>query len=299
MIKQRTIKRIVKTTGIGLHTGKKINLMLIPASINHGVIYRRIDLKPPIDFLINANTVCNNTKLSTCLINQQGIKILTVEHLNAALSSFGIDNILIEVNAPEIPIMDGSADHFTCLIINAGIKELNSAKKFIKIKKTIKIKDGDKWVKIKPYNGFFLDFTISFDHPAINSSTQHYQTKFSTKIFISEISKARTFGFLRDIKYLKSHGLCLGGSLDCAIIVDDYNILNKKGLRYSDEFVRHKALDAVGDLFMCGYNIIGHFQAFKSGHALNNQLLRKLINTKKSWELVTFTNKKELPINFI
>lgn len=232
--------------------------------------------------------------LCTALVNDQGIKISTVEHINAALSAFGLDNIMIEVNAPEIPIMDGSSSSFIYLIIEAGIEEQNAPKKFIKIKETVRVEGEDgKWAEIAPATRFSLSFKIEFKHPAMKPEFDFYKLDFSTKNFIDNISRARTFGFLKDIDYLRSNGLCLGGSLDSAIVLDDYGILNPGGLRFEDEFVRHKILDAVGDLYMCGYNIIGAYSAYKSGHALNNTLLQKVLNTQTAWEYFTVENKEE------
>lgn len=297
MIKQRTLKRIVQATGVGLHTGKKVTLTMRPAPANTGVIYRRTDLNPPVDFPADAKSV-RDTMLCTCLVNEDGVRISTVEHLNAALAGLGIDNIVIEVDAPEIPIMDGSAAPFVFLLLDAGIEELRTAKKFIRIKETVRVEDGDKWAEMRPYNGFKLDFTIDFNHPAIDASTQRYKLDFSAESFMSQISRARTFGFMRDIEYLQSKGLCLGGSFDCAIVVDDYRVLNDDGLRFEDEFVRHKMLDAIGDLFMCGYNIIGEFTAFKSGHALNNKLLQAVLAKESAWEFVTFEDEAKMPVAF-
>ncbi len=297
MIKQRTLKRIVQATGVGLHTGKKVTLTMRPAPANTGVIYRRTDLNPPVDFPADAKSV-RDTMLCTCLVNEDDVRISTVEHLNAALAGLGIDNIVIEVNAPEIPIMDGSAAPFVFLLLDAGIEELRTAKKFIRIKETVRVEDGDKWAEMRSYNGFKLDFTIDFNHPAIDASTQRYKLDFSAESFMSQISRARTFGFMRDIEYLQSKGLCLGGSFDCAIVVDDYRVLNDDGLRFEDEFVRHKMLDAIGDLFMCGYNIIGEFTAFKSGHALNNKLLQAVLAKESAWEFVTFEDEAQMPVAF-
>lgn len=297
MIKQRTLKRIVQATGVGLHTGKKVTLTMRPAPANTGVIYRRTDLNPPVDFPADAKSV-RDTMLCTCLVNEDDVRISTVEHLNAALAGLGIDNIVIEVDAPEIPIMDGSAAPFVFLLLDAGIEELRTAKKFIRIKETVRVEDGDKWAEMRPYNGFKLDFTIDFNHPAIDASTQRYKLDFSAESFMSQISRARTFGFMCDIEYLQSKGLCLGGSFDCAIVVDDYRVLNDDGLRFEDEFVRHKMLDAIGDLFMCGYNIIGEFTAFKSGHALNNKLLQAVLAKESAWEFVTFEDEAKMPVAF-
>ncbi|WP_367670720.1 UDP-3-O-acyl-N-acetylglucosamine deacetylase [Sodalis-like secondary symbiont of Drepanosiphum platanoidis] len=289
MIKQRTLKNIIKTNGIGLHTGKKITLILKPALENTGIIYRRIDLNPYVDFKVNANLV-KNTFFCTCLINNYDVRISTVEHLHAALSGLGIDNIIIEVNGPEIPIMDGSSIPFIYLLLKSGIKELKTDKKFIKIKKTIIINDKDKWVKLSPFNGFTFNFTIDFNHPAIDINVQNYFFNFSSNNFIKKISPARTFGFVKNIKNLRSKGLILGGNLNSAIILDDYKVINKNGLRFKNELVRHKILDAIGDLYMCGYNIIGSFSAFKSGHKMNNKLLRTILKSKKSWKFIKLDN---------
>lgn len=297
MIKQRTLKRIVQATGVGLHTGKKVTLTMRPAPVNTGIIYRRTDLNPPVDFPADAKSV-RDTMLCTCLVNEDNVRISTVEHLNAALAGLGIDNLVIEVDAAEIPIMDGSASPFVFLLLDAGIEELSSAKKFLRLKETVRVEDGDKWAELSPFNGFSLDFTIDFNHPAIDSSTQRYAMNFSAENFVRDISRARTFGFMRDIEYLQSKGLCLGGSFDCAIVVDDYRVLNEDGLRFEDEFVRHKMLDAIGDLFMCGHNIIGAFTAFKSGHALNNKLLQAVLAKESAWELVTFENEAQMPVAF-
>ncbi|TKI08761.1 UDP-3-O-acyl-N-acetylglucosamine deacetylase [Martelella alba] len=297
MIKQRTLKRIVQTTGVGLHTGKKVMLTLRPAAANTGIIYRRTDLNPPVDFPAEAKSV-RDTMLCTCLVNEHDVRISTVEHLNAALAGLGIDNIVIEVNAPEIPIMDGSASPFIFLLLDAGIEELNCAKKFLRIKQPVRVEEGDKWAELAPYNGFRLDFSIDFNHPAIDASSQRYRLDFSAESFVRQISRARTFGFMRDIEYLQSRGLCLGGSFDNAIVVDDYKVLNEDGLRFEDEFVRHKMLDGIGDLYMCGHNIIGAFMAYKPGHALNNKLLQAVLALQEAWELVTFEDEAESPLAF-
>lgn len=294
-VKQRTIKKEIQTTGVGLHTGKKVTLTLKPAGDNVGVIYRRTDLSPAIDFLVNPDSV-RDTQLCTCLVNSDNIRISTVEHLNAALAGLGIDNLIIEVNAPEIPIMDGSSSPFIYLLLEAGIQEQSSLKKFIKIKDVVRVENGDKWAEVRPYSGFNIDFTIDFGHPAMSEGHRRYQVDFSSKNFIKEISRARTFGFMHDIEQLQANGLCLGGSLDCAIVLDDYHVLNEDGLRYPDEFVRHKILDTVGDLFMSGNNMIGQVVCYKSGHALNNQLLRTLMNTQSAWEYVTFEENEEIPV---
>lgn len=298
MIKQRTLRKKIKATGIGLHTGRKVTLTILPAAENTGIIYRRTDLSPAVEFPADAKSV-KDTMLCTCLVNDEGVRISTVEHINSALAGLGIDNLVIEVDAPEIPIMDGSASPFVYLLLEAGIAEQHAAKKFIKIKDNVRVEMGDKWAEFAPSNGFSLDFTIDFNHPAINDTTQRYQFDFTTENFIRKISRARTFGFMKDIENLQKNGLCLGGSMDCAIVVDDYRVLNEDGLRYQDEFVRHKILDAIGDLYMCGHNIIGAFTAYKSGHALNNMLLQKVLATQEAWEYVVFEDKEALPEAFL
>ncbi|NIG62618.1 MAG: UDP-3-O-acyl-N-acetylglucosamine deacetylase [Serratia symbiotica] len=297
MIKQRTLKRIVQATGVGLHTGKKVTLTMRPASANTGVIYRRTDLNPPVDFPADAKSVLD-TMLCTCIVNEHDVRISTVEHLNAALAGLSIDNIIIDIDAAEIPIMDGSASPFVFLLLDAGIEELNSAKKFLRLKDRVRVEDGDKWAELSAHNGFRLDFTINFNHPAIDASAQRYLLDFSADSFVRQISRARTFGFMRDIEYLQSRGLALGGSFDCVIVVDDYRVLNEDGLRFADEFVRHKMLDVIGDLFMCGHNIIGAFTAYKSGHALNNKLLQAVLARQEAWEYVTFQDEAEMPLIF-
>ncbi|WP_159655086.1 UDP-3-O-acyl-N-acetylglucosamine deacetylase [Vibrio atypicus] len=297
MIRQRTLKEIVKTTGVGLHSGRKVTLTLRPAAANTGVIYRRTDVNPPVDFPADAMSV-RDTMLCTALVNDEGIRISTVEHLNAALAGMGIDNIVVEVDAPEIPIMDGSASPFVFLLQQAGIEEQNALKRFIRIKKPVRFEDGDKWAEFLPFNGFRMDFEIEFSHPAIDADEQRLMFDFSSQGFIKEISRARTFGFMRDIEYLQSQNLVLGGSFDNAIVLDEYRILNEEGLRFENEFVTHKVLDAIGDLYMCGHPIIGEFRAFKSGHGLNNQLLRSVLADQEAWEWVTFEEDATSPVAF-
>lgn len=290
MIRQRTLKTIVQVTGVGLHSGEKVTLALRPAAANTGVIYRRVDLNPPVDFSSDPSLIRDTTLCST-MINDEGVTIATVEHLNAALAAFGIDNVIVEIDAPEIPIMDGSANPFVYLLQTAGIEPLNAPKRFLRIKDVIRVEDGDKWAEFHPHEGFRLNFTIDFEHPAIEDDEQNLIFDFSSQAFVDCISRARTFGFMRDIEYLQSQNKCLGGSFDCAIVLDDYNILNNDGLRFEGEFVKHKILDAIGDLYMCGHNIIGEMRAYKSGHALNNQLLQAVLANQEAWEWVTFDNE--------
>lgn len=295
MIKQRTLKQAIKVTGIGLHSGKKVTLMLRPAPANTGIIYARTDLDPVVYFSASADAI-RDTTLCTCMINDEGVRISTVEHLNAAMSALGLDNVIVEVDAPEIPIMDGSASPFIYLLLDVGIEEQNALKKFIRIKETVRVEENDKWAEFKPYhNGLKLDFTIDFNHPMINKDVRHYQMEFSAQNFVQQLSRARTFTFMKDVEYLQSIGLALGGSLDNAIVFDEFRVLNEDGLRFKDELVRHKMLDAVGDLFMCGYNILGDFTAYKSGHGLNNKLLRAVLANQNAWEFVTFDDKAIVP----
>ncbi|HDL5227700.1 TPA: UDP-3-O-acyl-N-acetylglucosamine deacetylase, partial [Mannheimia haemolytica] len=268
MTKQRTLKQAAKVTGIGLHSGKKVTLTLRPAPANTGVIYARTDLEPVVYFPASADSI-RDTQLCTCMVNDDGVRISTVEHLNAAMSALGLDNVIVEVDAPEIPIMDGSSSPFIYLLLDAGIEEQDAPKKFIRIKETVRVEEGDKWAELKPYNkGFKLNFTIDFEHPLIPKNVGSYSIDFSAENFIQQLSRARTFTFMKDVEYLQSIGLALGGSLDNAIVLDDYRILNEDGLRFKDELVRHKMLDSIGDLYMCGYNILGEFSAYKSGHGV-------------------------------
>ena len=297
MIRQRTLKEVVKTTGVGIHSGRKVTLTLRPSAANTGIIYRRTDLEPSVDFPADPDSV-RDTMLCTALVNDDGVRISTVEHLNAAFAGMGIDNVIVEVDAPEIPIMDGSASPFVFLLQQAGIEEQSAPKRFIRIKKPIKFEDGDKWAEFVPYNGFRMDFEIEFSHPAIDSDEQHLLFDFSSQNFIKSISRARTFGFMREIEMLQAQNLCLGASLDCAIGLDEYRILNEEGLRFENEFVTHKVLDAIGDLYMCGHPIIGEFRAFKSGHGLNNKLLRAVLAQQDAWEWVTFEEDAKSPVAF-
>ena len=295
MIKQRTLKQAAKVTGIGLHSGKKVTLTLRPAPANTGIIYARTDLDPVVYFPASAESI-RDTQLCTCMINDEGVRISTVEHLNAAMSALGLDNLIVEVDAAEIPIMDGSSSPFIYLLLDAGIEEQDAPKKFIRIKESVRVEEGDKWAEFKPYShGLKLDFTIDFTHPMITKEVRNYKMEFSAQHFIQQLSRARTFTFMKDVEYLQSIGLALGGSLDNAIVLDEYRILNEEGLRFKDELVRHKMLDAVGDLFMCGYNILGDFKAYKSGHGLNNKLLRAVLANENAWEFVTFEDKAEVP----
>ena len=291
MIKQRTLKNVIRATGVGLHTGKKVYLTLRPAPVDTGIIFRRIDLEPPLEIKASPDNV-GDTSLSTTLISHE-VRISTVEHLLSAMAGLGIDNAYVDVSAPEVPIMDGSAGPFVFLVQSAGIVEQNAAKKFIRINKSVEIKEDDKWARFDPFDGFKVGFTIDFDHPVFKAVPQKAELDFSTTSFVKEVSRSRTFGFMRDIETLRSRNLALGGSLDNSIAVDEHRILNEDGLRYEDEFVKHKILDAIGDLYLLGHSLIGAFSGYKSGHALNNRLLRKLVAETEAWEEVTFEDNEE------
>jgi len=291
VIKQRTLKNVIRATGVGLHTGKKVYLTLRPAPVNTGVIFRRIDLDPPVEIKASPDNV-GDTSLSTTLVSDE-TRISTVEHLLSAMAGLGIDNAYVDVSAPEVPIMDGSAGPFVFLVQSAGIIEQNAPKKFIRIIKSVEIKEDDKWARFDPFDGFKVGFTIDFDHPVFKSAPQMAVLDFSTTSFVKEVSRSRTFGFMRDFETLRAKNLALGGSLDNSIAVDDHRILNEDGLRYEDEFVKHKILDAIGDLYLLGHSLIGAFSGYKSGHALNNKLLRKLVSVTDASEEVTFEDDEE------
>lgn len=294
MLKQRTLKNTIRATGVGLHTGDKVELTLRPAAADTGIVFRRVDLAPAVEIRATPFNV-GDTRLSTTLI-QDGARISTVEHLLAAFAGLGIDNAYVDVGAPEVPIMDGSAAPFVFLLQSAGIEEQNRAKRFIRIKRPIEVRDGDKIARFTPYNGFKVEFSIEFDHPAFNARANRAVVDFSTSSFVREVSRARTFGFLRDIEALRQQNLALGGSLDNAVVVDEYRVLNEEGLRYEDEFVKHKILDAIGDLYLLGHTLIGAYTAHKSGHGLNNQLLRALVSERSAWEEVVFEDSAAAPI---
>ena len=297
MIRQRTIKHAVQETGIGLHKGDKVTMTLRPAPANTGIVFRRIDLEPFVDIPARANAV-GDTLLCTCLSNEDGVSISTVEHLASALAGMGIDNIIIEVDSNELPIMDGSASPFIFLLQTAGIEELNAPKQFIRIKKPIRIEDGDKWAEFHPFDGFRMDFQIDFDHPVISQTRQRIVMDFSADSYIDEVSRARTFGFMKDLEYMNANNLALGGSMENAVALDEYRVLNPEGLRYDDEFLKHKILDAIGDLYLGGHSIIGELRAYKSGHGLNNQLLNAMLNDTSCWEFVSYDTPEQLPIQF-
>jgi len=296
MIRQRTLKNVIRATGVGLHTGEKIYLTLRPAAVDTGIVFRRIDLDVPVDIPARPEFV-GDTQLCTTVCRDD-TRISTVEHLLSALAGLGIDNAYIDLSAAEVPIMDGSAGPFVFLIQSAGIEEQNAPKRFVRIKRPVVVEDDDKWVKFEPFDGFKVSFSIDFDHPVFQTHTRTAELDFSTTSFVKEVSRARTFGLLKDVERLRENNLALGGSLDNAIVVDDYRILNEDGLRYEDEFVKHKILDAVGDLYLLGHSLIGAFSGYKSGHALNNRLLRALMADADAWEIVTFEDTDHLPIAY-
>ena len=296
MIKQRTLKNIIRATGVGLHTGEKVYLTLRPAAVDTGIIFRRVDLDEPVEIAATPENV-GDTRLSTTLMNGD-VRVSTVEHLLSAMAGLGIDNAYIDVTAPEVPIMDGSAGPFVFLIQSAGIEEQNAAKRFIRIKKTVLVEDGDKWARFDPFEGFKVSFNIDFEHPVFKNRAQTTTVDFSSTSFVKEVSRARTFGFMRDIEQLRDNNLALGGSMENAIVMDDYRVLNEDGLRYQDEFVKHKVLDAIGDLYLLGCSLIGEFSGYKSGHALNNRLLRALLANEDAWESATFDDPKLAPISY-
>jgi len=297
MIKQRTLKNAIRATGVGLHTGEKVYLTLRPAPLNSGIVFRRIDLAQPVDIKADPLNV-TDTRMSTTL-EKDGAKISTVEHLMAAFAGLGIDNAFVDVTAPEVPIMDGSAGPFVFLLQSAGIDEQGGAKQFIRINRPLRIDDGDKWVSLEPWDGFKVSFSIDFDHPSLRKSTQTACVDFSTTSFVKEVSRARTFGFMRDLEMLRAAGLARGGGLDNAIVMDNYRVLNDDGLRYEDEFVKHKVLDAIGDLYLLGHPLIGAYSAHKSGHALNNRVLRTLLADREAWEIVSYEETDKAAISFM
>ena len=297
MLKQRTLKNPIRATGIGLHSGKKVLMQLRPAPANFGIVFRRTDLDENVDILASAGNVTQTT-LGTSL-TQGNATVSTVEHLMSALAGLGVDNLVVELSAGEVPIMDGSAGPFVFLLQSAGIEEQAAAKRFVRVLKSVKVEDGDKWARFDPYDGFKINFEIEFDHPVFKRRSQATSMDFSTTTFLREVSRARTFGFMRDLEYMRARNLALGGNLDNAIVLDDYRILNEDGLRYEDEFVKHKILDAIGDLYLVGHSLIGEFSGYKSGHSLNNRLLRALLADASAWEEVTFERPADAPIKYV
>ena len=297
MVGQRTLKNTIRATGVGLHTGKKVLMTLRPAPPDSGIVFRRSDLAESVDIPAHAENV-GDTMLGTTLVKGDA-RVSTVEHLLSAFAGLGIDNAIVEVSAPEVPIMDGSAGPFVFLLQSAGIEEQRTPKHFVRIKKRIRVTEGDKWAQFDPFDGFKVNFEIEFNHPIFKRRAQRASMDFSTTSFLKEVSRARTFGFMRDLEMLRARNLALGGNLDNAIVLDDFRVLNEDGLRYEDEFVKHKILDAIGDLYLLGHSLIGEFSGHKSGHALNNKLLRTLLRDRSSWEDVVFETHAEAPISYV
>jgi UDP-3-O-[3-hydroxymyristoyl] N-acetylglucosamine deacetylase len=294
VIRQRTLKNLIRATGVGLHTGAKVYMTLRPAPANSGIIFRRTDLAQPVEIKATPHSV-GDTRLSSCL-EQGGVRIFTVEHLMSALAGLGVDNAYVDLSAPEVPIMDGSAGPFVFLLQSAGIEEQSAPKKFIRILSPVVVEEGEKWVRLEPHNGFKLSLSIDFDHPVFDKMRQSVAVDFSTTSYVREVSRARTFGFMQDVETMRGQGLALGGSLDNAIVMDEYRVLNTDGLRYEDEFVKHKVLDAIGDLYLLGHPLIGAFSGHKSGHALNNLLLRRLLEDRTAWEFASFERVEDAPV---
>lgn len=296
MPSQRTLKNVIRATGVGLHSGEKVFLTLRPAAVDTGLVFRRVDLEPVVEIPARADLV---TETTLCTGLSRGpAKIQTVEHLLSAMAGLGIDNAYIDLSAPEVPIMDGSAGPFVFLLQSAGITEQDAPKRFIRITRPVEVRDGDKIARFEPHDGFRIGFTVRFDHPAIPASQSRAEIEFSTASYVKEVSRARTFGFMRDLEYMRERNLGLGGSMDNAIVLDEFRVLNDDGLRYADEFVRHKILDAVGDLYLAGHPIIGAYEGYKSGHALNNKLVRALLAEQSAWEEVTFADEAHAPVTY-
>jgi UDP-3-O-[3-hydroxymyristoyl] N-acetylglucosamine deacetylase len=298
MMRQRTIKSVVSTTGVGLHSGKRVELSLRPAAPNTGIVFRRVDLEPPVEIVCNALRVTDTKMASTLSAADEGpgakVKVSTVEHLMSALAGLGVDNLYVDVTADEIPILDGSASSFVFLVQSVGLVEQVAAKKFFRVTKPIEIREGDKWARLEPHFGFKLSFSIDFGHPAIDATEQAFEVDFAATSYLKEVARARTFGFMHDVETLRSFGLAQGGSLDNAIVMDEFRVLNSDGLRSNDEFVKHKILDAIGDLYVVGHPMLAHYRAHKSGHALNNQLLRAML-AEQAFEIVSFEQKRDAP----
>lgn len=297
MLRQRTLKNAIRATGIGLHTGQKVYMTLRPAAENTGIVFRRLDLEPPAEVTADALNV-GETTLGTTLVRGD-VRVATVEHLLAAMSGLGIDNAYVDLTAPEVPIMDGSAAPFVFLLQSAGLADQNAPKRFIRIRQQVRAEEGDKWAELRPFSGFRVNFRIDFDHPVFKRHTQEASVEFSSTAFLKEISRARTFGFVREIEALRARNLTLGGNMGNAIVLDEFRVLNEDGLRFEDEFVKHKILDAIGDLYLLGHALIGEYTGCKSGHSLNNRLLRALRDTPEAWEIVTFESPAKAPVTFL
>ena len=298
-MRQRTIRSLVRTTGVGLHSGERVELVLRPAAADTGIVFRRVDLDPPVDIRSDASRVTDTRMASTLTAGDTGepaqVRVATVEHLMSALAGLGIDNLYVDVTAAEIPILDGSAGSFVFLIQSAGIVEQAAPKKFIRVRESVEVRDGDKWARLDPHFGFKLRFSIEFGHPAIDETVQEVEVDFAETSYVRDVARARTFGFMQDVETLRAHGLAKGGSFGNAIVMDEYRVLNADGLRFADEFVKHKILDAIGDLYLVGRPLLAAYSAHKSGHAMNNQLLRALLARREAWELVSFAERREAP----
>jgi UDP-3-O-[3-hydroxymyristoyl] N-acetylglucosamine deacetylase len=293
MLRQRTLKTVVSASGVGLHTGQKARISLRPAPVDTGIVFRRVDLAAPVDIPARADLV-SDTRLASCLA-REGAKVHTVEHLMSALAGLGIDNAYIDLDAAEVPIMDGSASPYVLLIQQAGIVQQAAPKRFLRVVRRVEVREGDKWARLDPYDGYKVSFSIEFKHPVIERSTQSVEIDFAETSYLKEIARARTFGFMHEVENLRENGLALGGGLDNAVVLDEYRVLNAEGLRFADEFIRHKLLDAIGDLYLLGRPLLGAFAAHKSGHALNNRLLRALAAEKGALELVSFERSEDAP----
>ncbi len=300
MLAQRTLKSLTKAVGVGLHSGQRVELTLRPAAPDTGIIFRRVDLPQPVDIAISALAVTDTRLAST--ISSGTVKVLTVEHLMSACAGLGIDNLTIDITAEEVPILDGSAASFVFLLQSAGIELQKAPKRFIKVLKPVEVREGEgasaKWARLSPYHGYKLSFEIDFDHPAVDSTGQRVEFDLSSGSYTRDIARARTFGFTKDVEMMRANGLALGGGLDNAIVMDDYKVLNSEGLRYNDEFVKHKILDAMGDLYLLGKPLLAAYSAFRSGHAMNNKLLRELLSHQDAYEIVTFEDEKKAPAGF-
>jgi UDP-3-O-[3-hydroxymyristoyl] N-acetylglucosamine deacetylase len=293
MLKQRTLKSLIRAKGVGLHTGQKVNMTLRPAQPDTGIVFRRVDLESPVDIPARADRV-GETRLSSCLVHQD-VKVYTVEHLMSALAGLGVDNAYVDLDGPEVPIMDGSAAPFALLLQQAGLAEQVAPKRFLRVTRTVEVREGDKWARLEPYEGLRLSFSIDFNHPVIDKTRQSVSVDFAETSYLKEIARARTFGFMHDVERLREDGLGLGGGLDNALVLDEYRVLNAEGLRFADEFIRHKVLDAIGDLYLLGRPMLGAFSAHKSGHSLNNRLLRALLAETAAWEMASFEQAELVP----
>lgn len=296
MFLQRTLKTAIRATGVGLHSGEKVTLVLKPAPENSGIVFQRVDLPESTPFRVEPSQV-NDTRLSSTLVHN-GVRVGTIEHLMSSFAGLGLDNVIVEVDAPEMPIMDGSAAPFIYLLQTAGIVDQTAPKRFVRVLKTIEVGEGDKWVKLEPHEGYKVALTIDFQHPAFRKSSRLIEIDFARQNYISEISRARTFGFIHEVEYLRANGLARGGTMDNAVVIDEYRVLNPGGLRFEDEFVRHKVLDAIGDLYILGHPLIASFSGYKSGHAMNNKLLRALLADDEAWEYASFSSRETVPTSF-